>query len=454
MTGVRVPPHSPIDEGMVIGSMLIDKEACEKAMEALKPTAFYEPRHARVFEAILELYKQGVAVDVASVASELRDKNALAAIGGAEFLTNMIVGVSTSAHVGYHCGEVRKYFTLRELSRCCTSIIKDCFEHEDEPQDILERAEKAIYSISEYGKTSQLAAMVDFIHDSLDGLEKVFTKQAKVTGLETGFAKLDRLTSGLQPGNMVTLAARPGMGKTSLALDIARHVAVVNGIPAAFYSLEMTRTEIVMRLISALTDIPLYNVRTGWFGASAWVDIAGAAERLSGAPLYLDCSSFDMSAIGIRSSSRRLATRLAREGKKLGLIVIDYLQLIVSHSSKFQSRESEVAEISRSMKALSMDLGVPVLTLSQLNRQTEEMGRAGRPRLSDLRESGSIEQDSDLVLFIYREALYRANASEEEKAKAKLIIAKHRNGAQGEIAFNFKKETTRFYEAEKSEEEG
>lgn len=447
----RIPPHSAEDEAMILGCMMIDKEAVEIGLEILVASDFYEPRNGKVFTTISELYLRNVAVDIESVASEMRRNKTLEDIGGAEPLVSMAVGVSTASHAKYFATHVKDYSILRNLISGCTEIIGDCYEPGTEAEDMLEKAEKYVYAVTENGMVSQLQAMAEFVHESIENVEELFKKMKTVTGLNTGFPALDKLTSGLQPGNMVTLAARPGMGKTSLAMDIARHAAVNNGIPVAFFSLEMTKPEMVMRLVSAMTGIPLYNIRTGFFSPDKWIEITRAAEKLSESPLYLDCSSFNMSAIGIRSSCRRLAGKMMREGKKLGLIVVDYLQLI-SSKGRYENRQSEVADISRSLKAISMDLGVPVLALSQLNRQTEEAGRGGRPRLSDLRESGAIEQDSDLVMFIFREALYKVGASDEEKSKTKLIIAKHRNGMVGELDFHFVKEITRFYEAEKQEQ--
>ena len=445
-----IPPHSAAAEAFVLGSMMIDKAACDTAIEILVAGDFYVLSHGVVFDCCRALYLAGKAVDVVVVASELERQNNLTQIAGAQTLTDMVCGVSTPAYAAHHAQTVKNYAILRELHRCSVEIAKDCMEHEDEPQAILERAEKFVFAISERGTTSKLEPLSAFAHEALEGVERVFKKQAKVTGLETGFPRLDRMTSGFQPGNMVTLAARPGMGKSAMALEIARHVAVVKGIPVAFFSLEMSRAELFLRLLSLTTGIDHYRLRTGYFATPAWADITAATEKLSEAPLYLDDSTLNMSAVGIRSSSRRLAGKLARAGTPLGLVVVDYLQLIAG-STKYKNRESEVADISRNLKGLARDLHVPVLALSQLNRNTEEVGRGGMPRLSDLRESGAIEQDSDLVIFIYREAMYRKGATDEERGKTKIIMAKQRNGPTGELDFHFHKETMRFYEQETAE---
>lgn len=448
-----VPPHSDASEAFVVGSMMIDKDACALALEKLVPEDFFGGNFGAVFEICRDLYATGKATDITVVASELKRLNKLADMGGAHFLMEMIEVISTTMHVGQHIDVVKNYSILRELSRRCSEIARDCFQHEDEPRALLEKAEKYIYAISERGTTSQMYPLSAFAHEAIEGIEKVFKKQAKVTGVETGFPRLDKLTSGLQPGNMVVLAARPGMGKTAMALEMARHVAVDKGLPVALYSLEMTKTELFLRLLSLQTGMPHYGIRTGYFGASAWLDINTATERMAEAPIFIDDSVATSTALGIRGSARRLAGKMVRDGKPLALIVVDYLQLINSTGRKYGNRQEEVADISRNLKGLARDLHVPVLALSQLNRSPEELGRGGRPRLSDLRESGAIEQDSDLVMFIYREAQYKSGATDEEKAKTKLIVAKHRNGAQGEIDFHFHKETMRFYETDKTEEE-
>src|SRR3990167_6437184 len=311
----RIPPHSAADEARVLGSMLIEREAVELALEALHADDFYEPKNRTMFETIADLHARSIAVDLESVASELRRKNAFVEIGGGEFLTSLINDLSSSAQVAFHAGQVRDYSILRNLASRCTEIVADCFEHEDDPKSILEKAEKYVYAISDRGVNSKLVSISEITHDHLDDLENVFTKKTKTIGLETGFLALDRITSGLQPGNMIVIAARPGMGKTSLALDIARHAAIKQGIPTAFFSLEMTNREIFNRLISSETGIPLYSLRNGFFDPSRWMHVTKAAEKLHASPFYLDCSSFNMSAMGIRSSCRRLAGKMAREGK-------------------------------------------------------------------------------------------------------------------------------------------
>lgn len=444
---VKLPPHSEDSELFVIGSCLIDAGAKEQAMITLRPDDFYTVNMQTVFETIRDMDNANKNIDVSTVAAELKNKNKLDEIGGAETLVSAINSVTTPVLVDFHIGEIKNYSLLRNLIKSCSDISGACFLHEQEPQSILEHAEKAIFSISNTGQTSKLVSAKDIVLEAMENIDNLYQKKVKVNGIETGFSTIDKLTCGLQGGNVAILAARPSMGKTSLALDIVRH-NIERGVPCAFFSLEMTKQEMMLRLLSQLSGVGLYNLRTGFFGAEQMERLAYEAEKLYDYPLSLDCSSFNMSAVSIRSACRRLATRLVNEGKKLGLIVIDYLQLIQNTSRRHENRQNEVAEISRAIKAMAIDLDVPVLALSQLNRSPE--GRAdGRPILSDLRESGSIEQDADLVMFIYREKMYVKGASEEDRAATKLILAKNRNGALGDIDLYFDAKKTSFKEVEK-----
>jgi len=445
---VRVPPHSKEDELFVLGSVMLDKDVMAEIFEVLQPDDFYFDSHKTIFGICSRLFLSNVPVDLQSVASELQRTNR----GGIEVLTEAVDCVSTTIHGVHHAHAVRGYSILRRLISSCSGLMESCYAHEDEPGDILERAEKEIFRISDSKLSSKLKIIGPDLHEFHEQLEKIYENRSPATGLPSGFRDLDDMTGGFQDGNLVMLAARPGMGKTSLALDITRH-AVLSGIPVAFFSLEMTKQEIMMRLLSAMSGVGVFQLRTGRFRPADWLLIQQASARLYESELYLDSSSFSVTPISIRSASRRLASKMAREGKKLGLVVVDYLQLMSSKASRYESRQSEVADISRSLKAMAIDLEVPVLALSQLNRQTEEAGRSGRPRLSDLRESGALEQDSDLVMFIYRQAFYKSSTTDDEKSAAKLIVAKHRNGRLGEVDLFFERELTRFRAVEKVQSE-
>ena len=449
---MRIPPYSKEDELFVLGSVMLDKDVMSEIFEILSSDDFYFDSHKTVFETCSRLFLLNVPVDLQSVLSELRKANRLEAVGGGELLVEAVNSVSTTIHGVHHARAVRGYSILRRLISSCSTLMEDCYSHEDEPEDVLERAEKEIFKISDSKLSSKLEIIGPDLHEFHEQLEKIYENKSSATGLPSGFRDLDDMTGGFQDGNLVMLAARPGMGKTSLALDITRHT-VLSGVPVAFFSLEMTKQEIMLRLLSAMSGVGVFQLRTGRFRPVDWLLIQQASARLYESDLYLDSSSFSMTPISIRSASRRLASKMARDGKKLGLVIVDYLQLMSSKASRYESRQSEVADISRSLKAMAIDLEVPVLALSQLNRQTEEAGRSGRPRLSDLRESGALEQDSDLVMFIYRQAFYKSSTTDDEKSAAKLIVAKHRNGRLGEVDLFFERELTRFRAVEKVQSE-
>lgn len=441
----KAPPHSTEMEMAVLGSMMLDKEACEVALESLKPGDFFEARNEIVFRAIADLYQRNKGISVISVAEELRAKSKLVAIGGAEHLADSVNSTATPAHIPWYIEHVKNYSTLRSLIRSCSEVIQDCYENGEEPKEILEKAEKQLYAISD-GGGSNIQAMSEFLHESVELIEKLQKKELPAAGVTTGYPSLDKITSGFQPGNLIILAARPGVGKTAAAIDVILHNTIKKSSPSVFFSLEMSKQEITNRMLSSLSGIGLFSIRNGFFSDDRWPDIVKAQEALYNAPLYMDCTSFNLSPMSIRSSARRLATKLARDGKPLSLVVVDYLQLMASSTKRYENRQAEVADISRSMKALAMDLKIPVIALSQLNRNTEERGGDGRPRLADLRDSGAIEQDADMVLFLWREKMYKPDATDEERAETKLIIAKHRNGPLGEINMKFIKEQTKFVE--------
>lgn len=442
-----IPPHSLDAEQAVLGCALVEQDAVESTLEILKHGDFFEPRYALVYSAIKDLATGNRGIDVVSVALELSRRNQLEQVGGAATLTSMVNLVTSTLHVRDYADQVKQYSTLRRLITKCNEVVADCYAHELEPKVIIEKAESAIYRIAESSIGIQLTKASDILHDVIDGIEAAQKRELAVTGVPTGFPRLDALTSGLQPGNMVTLAARPGVGKSAMSTDIARHVSVNNGTGVAFFSLEMTKTEILMRMLSAMTGISNFCLRTGSFPPSKWVDIGLATDAIADAPLYVDSTAQSITPLTIRTSSRKIDSQMRRAGKKLGLIVIDYLQLIATSGKRYESRQAEVADVSRSLKALALDLNVPILALSQLNRQTEDRTRDGKPRLSDLRESGSIEQDSDLVMFLWREAMYKTGPQADiDRSKTKLIIAKHRNGPQGDIDFDFRGEITSFLE--------
>lgn len=435
----KLPPYSSEAEMAVLGSMLIEKEALERGLELLDEKSFYDETRRKIFAAIRTLALNNKAVDVVTLSEELRRQDLLASIGGAETITQLTNSVATAAHIEHYADIVHQKAMLRELIRTATQVVGDCYKQDEEAEAILDRAEASIYTIADKKDKSGLVPVINLVPSMIQNLEDLFHKKQLVTGIATGFKKFDELTAGLHPGNLVIFAARPGGGKTALALSIAMHAAVEKKKPVAFFSLEMSEQEIGMRLLSAMTSVPLQKLRTGWFEKTQWTEITRKAELLSESPLYLDSRS-GLSILTLRASIRRLATQLKAKNTPLGLIIIDYLQLMQGSRRNPESRQTEVAEISRSLKGLARDLNVPIVALSQLNRSPEEKGRdQGRPQLANLRESGALEQDADLVAAIYRESMYKKQEEldEEAKRKALLMILKQRNGPLGEVELVF-----------------
>ncbi|OGR52258.1 MAG: replicative DNA helicase [Elusimicrobia bacterium RIFCSPLOWO2_02_FULL_39_32] len=440
----KVPPYSQEAERAVLGSMLIDREALERALELLDEKSFYEEQNQKIFSVIKTLSLNNRVVDTVTLAEELRTMNYLSSAGGAEYIAELINTVATAAHIDNYAEIVKEKAILRDLIRAATQMVGECFQENEGANSLLDKAEGLIYSIAEKKARTGLAPLSEMIHEMIENLEVLHQRKETVTGVPSGFKRFDDMTAGFQRGNLVILAARPGVGKTALALNIALHAAVKKKLPVAIFSLEMSQQEIGMRLLSSISSIPLQSLRTGFFKKSDWPIITRKAELLSEAPIYLDYSNSAMSILTLRSSARRMAAQLASKATPLSLIIIDYLQLMQGSRKNPENRQNEIAEISRSLKGLARDLNVPIIALSQLNRSPEERGREGKPQLSDLRESGALEQDADMVGFIYREAMYKKDPDEELLRKAKLIIAKQRNGPLGEIDLIFLKECARF----------
>ncbi len=448
-TDLKVPPYSIEAEMAVLGCMLIEKDALEQALEMLHPESFYDDRHAKLFGAIKDMSGNNSAIDIVTLVDALKKNGSLEAVGGTDYLTEVMNVVPTAAHVEAYARIVQQKEILRALINTSTNVVSSCYRQDEEPGFLLDSAEQAIYKIADrLNNKKGLLPLSEMLGETIEHLETLHQKKAAVTGVPTGFTKFDTMTSGFQPGNLIILAARPGMGKTSMALDIALHAGVHKKIPTIIYSLEMSQQEIVMRLLSALAMVPLQKLRTGFFRKEDWPVLTRKAEVLSESPIYLDHSSSGVSIMTLRATARRLAAQLRSKGTPLGLIVIDYLQLMQGSRRTPESRQTEIAEISRSLKGLALDLKVPIIALSQLNRSTEEHGRDGKPQLSHLRESGAIEQDADLVGFIYREGMYKKDPDPETQRRAKLIIAKQRNGPLGEVDLVFIGECARFQNLE------
>ncbi len=450
----QVPPQALEAEMAVLGSMLIEADAVEKAAEVLDVKQFFKDSHRKIFSSIMDLMGRGQAVDIVTIGEELRKRKPLGEIGGTGYLSELVGRVSTAAHVEHYARIVLQKAVLRELIRVGTEVVGHCYSEVKEPEKLLDEAQAKILSIAQKQAGTSFSAAKDLAHSVMDDIERLHKRKKSVTGIPTGLKKLDQYTAGFQNGDLILIAARPSQGKTALALNIAAHV-VLRGeepMPVAVFSLEMSKNAIMTRFIAAEGGVNLHEVRNGFFRRERWTDLTNAAARLSEAPLYIDDTAA-LSVLDVRSRSRRLASDLHSQGKKLRLVIVDYLQLMRGTSRRSESRQQEVAEISRGLKQLARDLDIPVVALSQLSRRTEEKGRVdSRPQLSDLRESGALEQDADVVAFIYREGYYKPNDPELEN-KAEIIIAKQRNGPTGRIELIFRRDLTRFENLEAVAEE-
>lgn len=439
----RVPPQNIEAEQAVLGAMLIDKEAIAKATEVLSADDFYREAHRVIFSAMLELYNKNEAVDMVTVTEILKRDNKLEDIGGIAYITSLANVVLTAANVKYHAEIVAEKSVLRQLVRVSTEIAAMGYEANDDVGTLLDTAESRILEISNRKKKADFTPINDILMDSVQSIESLLQNKGGLTGIPAGFADLDKLTSGLHPSDFIILAARPSMGKTALALNIVQNVAlrahkVIGGAPrsVAFFSLEMSKEQLVNRMLCAEAGIDSQRLRVGEMHDEDWTHLWDACDTMSRAKIYIDDTA-GITAMDMRSRARRLK---AEHG--LDLIVVDYLQLMQGSGKRNNSgdRQQEVSEISRSLKALARELDVPVLALSQLSRSVESR-QVKRPMLSDLRESGSLEQDADIVAFLYREDYYNPDT---ENKHTELIIAKHRNGPVDTVNLFFQKQFTKF----------
>lgn len=448
----RVPPQNIEAEQSVLGAMLIEKEAIPKVMEILRDTDFYREAHRVIFNAMLELYNKNEAVDMITVTEILKRDNKLEDVGGIAYVTSLANAVPTAANVTYHASIIEEKSILRQLVSVSTQIASMGYEANDDVKNIIDSAESKILEISNRKKTADFTPINEIVLDSFKSIEALMGNKNGLTGLPTGFEDLDNLTSGLHGSDFIILAARPSMGKTAFALNVVQNVAIraakkVGGAPktVAFFSLEMSKEQLVQRMLCAEANIDSQRLRIGELRDEDWAMLINTADTLSSANIYIDDTA-GITAMDMRSRARRLK---AEHG--LDLIVVDYLQLMQGSGKKNNSgdRQQEVSEISRSLKALARELDVPVIALSQLSRSVEAR-QVKRPMLSDLRGSGSLEQDADIVAFLYREDYY--NPETENKNITELIIAKHRNGPVDTVNLFFHKQYTKFVGLSKRKE--
>ncbi|WP_416196596.1 replicative DNA helicase [Selenomonas sp.] len=431
----RVPPQNIEAEQSVLGAMLIKKEAITQAQELLRPDDFYREAHRIVFETMLELAGDNEAVDLVTLTEALRKKEMLEKVGGISFITALANYVPTAANIVYHAQIVKEKSELRHLIDAATEIASAAYEATDDVKDIMDDAEKKILAVAANQTGGAFEPIRNIVIDTVGRVETLYENQGGLTGISTGFRDLDRDTSGLQKSDLILVAARPSMGKTAFTLNIATYAAL-HGHTVAFFSLEMSKEQLVQRMLCSEGGIDSQRLRTGQLEDADWDRLINTADRVSKASIYIDDTA-GINVMDLRSKARRLK---AEHG--LDLIVIDYLQLMQGRArSSSDNRQQEISEISRSLKALARELDVPVVALSQLSRSVESR-TVKKPMLSDLRESGSLEQDADIVMFLYREDYY--DQETERKNITEVIIAKHRNGPIGTIELFFQKEFTKF----------
>ena len=431
----RVPPQNIEAEQAVLGAMLIKKEAIVEAQEILRPDDFYREAHRVVFEAMTALSAEDEPVDIVTLVERLKKTEKLEKVGGITFVTAVANAVPTAANVVHHAKIVREKAELRALIDAATEIAGAAYEDVDSVENIMDSAEKKILSIAGSRAGNGFEPMKSILLRTFERINVLYDSKGGITGLATGFRDLDKLTSGLQPSDLILVAARPSMGKTAFTLNIATY-AGIHGARVAFFSLEMSKEQLVQRMLCAEGGIDSQKLRTGQLGDEEWNKLVMTSDKLNRAPIYIDDTA-GITVMELRSKARRLQ---AEHG--LDLIVIDYLQLMQGRGGKgSESRQQEISEISRSLKALARELSVPVVALSQLSRSVESR-QIKRPMLSDLRESGSLEQDADIVMFLYREDYYDKDT--EHKNQTEVIIAKHRNGPVDTVNLYFQKEYTKF----------
>ncbi len=442
-----LPPHSVEAEMAVLGSMLVEREAVIKALDALKPSDFYKEIHRLVFEAISRLYNSNVEADVVTVTETLQSHPTFVSSGGPALLVELAERVPTALHVDHYAKIVHEKSLLRDLITKARNIVQDAQSGKLPAEELVDRAQEHFFSVGQKKTRRDYFSAGDLMQGAVTTLEMLAKSGKMVTGVPTGYLELDRMTSGFQPSNLVIVAGRPSMGKTSLVLNIAEHVAVDNKTAVVFFSLEMSHQELAIRLLCSRARLNMGDIRRGYLARNNWPRITSTASEIAEAPLFFDFAT-SPSILELRSAARHYAHDLERKGTKLGMVIVDYLQLMRGDGSQ-ESRQQEISEISRGLKGLARELSVPVVALSQLNRRPEERTREGRPQLSDLRESGAIEQDADVVMAIFREEVYRRD-DPDLKGKAKIFVLKQRNGPVGDIDLTFIDDCTRFVNPERA----
>jgi replicative DNA helicase len=430
----RSPPYSYEAEVSVLGGMLLDKLAITKALERLDEDCFYHDGHREIFRGIRQLFESNQVVDIVTLTERLKKSGKLEAAGGQAYLVQILDAVPTAANVEFYAGIVLEKAIMRRLLRASGDIMNDVYTCRGEVDDILDHAEQRIFEISQQRIRGGFVPIKKILHPTFELIEMLHQKKGRITGVASGFTDLDELTAGFQMSDFIVVAGRPSMGKTSFGLNIAQHCAVETNVPVAIFSLEMSKEQLVQRLLSGVAGVDAMKLRTGYLGEKDWPKLARAAGILGDAPIYIDDSPL-LTVLEMRAKARRLKSEV-----DIGLVMVDYMQLMKPGQQK-NSRQEEISHISSSLKALAKELRIPVIAMSQLSREPEKRPDK-RPTLADLRESGAIEQDADVVIFIYREEVYKTAGA--HAGEAEVIIGKQRNGPVGTVKLTFLKKCTRF----------
>lgn len=432
----KLPPHNVEAEQAVLGAMLLNERIVPDIVDSIRPELFYKSAHQKIFSVMSAIFNKGRNVDIVTVANELKTKGELESVGGNLYLSKLVENVPSAANAAAYGRIIKEKGILRQLINSAYDIVNICYEPHSDVGQLIDEAEKKLFQVSLNKDSESCVAIKDVVHDAMEKIDALYQNKNEITGLSSGFKSFDKLTSGLHGGELIIVAARPAMGKSSFVNNIAEHLAVDKKQPVLMFTMEMSSESIAQRFLCTRARVDAQKVRSGFFSQDQWPQLTGAASEFAQAPLYIDdrCSTL----YDVRSTARRMKTK-----NDIQLIIIDYLQLM-SKGGRTESRQLEISEISRSLKLLSLELNIPIIALSQLSREVEKR-EDRRPRLSDLRESGSIEQDADMVLFLYRDEYYHPEKVESE-GRADVIIGKHRNGPTGEIQMAFIKEYMLFAE--------
>jgi len=439
----RNPPQNISAEQAALGSMLLQEDAIMHTVEILKPEDFYRKSHEIIYRSISELFDKSNGVDLVTLTEELKRKDLLEKIGGVTYLTNLINSVPTAANIEYYVRIIEEKSILRNLINSATKIVSMGYEEKEDARVLMDKAEHLMFDVSQRNLGQTFIPIKEILQDSFEKIENLYHRKEYITGVPSGFTEFDDITTGFQPSELIIIAGRPGMGKTAFCMNIAQNAAISKNTSVAIFSLEMSKSQLVQRMLCSEARVDAHNLRKGGLAESDWPTLSMAAGRLSSAPIFIDDSA-GATSLEIKAKARRLKAQ-----HNLGLIIIDYLQLM-QNTSRSENRQQEISEISRSLKALARELNVPVIAASQLSRAVEQRNER-RPLLSDLRESGAIEQDADLVVFIYREEYYKPKT--EKKGIAEIIIGKQRNGPTGKVNLTFIKEYAKFESLSRMPEE-